>query len=173
MFRIIQESLGMKIFNVVCLKDPYLDLCLFILYMNDICYTSGLLKTVLFADDTTCFYSHKDVQTLCNIVNNELKEVCNWFKPHKLSLNAKIKIIIIIIIIIIFLGIRFQTNNINENYEIYLDGCKLARVEEANFLGIKIDESLIWKNKKQIDNVCKRCARIIGVQNDVKRFLAE
>ena len=56
-----------------------------ILYMND---TSGLLKTVLFADDTTCFYSHKDAQTLCN---NELKEICNWFKANKLSLNAKKK----------------------------------------------------------------------------------
>ena len=40
-----------------------------------------------------------------------------------------------------FLGTRFQINNINENYEIYLDGCKLARVEEAKFLGITIDEN--------------------------------
>ena len=32
---------------------------LFILYMNDICHTSKLLNTILFADDTTCFYSHK------------------------------------------------------------------------------------------------------------------
>ena len=81
---IIQESLGMRIFDVVCLKDPYLDLC----FLNDICYTSGLLKTILFADDTTCFYSHKDVQTLCNIVS-ELKEVYNWFKANMWSLNAK------------------------------------------------------------------------------------
>ena len=56
-----------------------------------------------------------------------------------------------------FLVTHFQTNNINENYEIYLDGCKLARVEEAKFLGITIDENLTWK--KQIDDVCKRCAR--------------
>ena len=78
----------MKIFNVVCLKDPYLDRYFFILYMNDICYTSGLLKTILFADDTTYFYSHKDVQILFNIVKNELKEVCNWCKANKLSLNV-------------------------------------------------------------------------------------
>ena len=113
---------------------------LFNLYMNDISYTSGFLKTILFADDTTCFYSHKDVQTLCNIVNNELKEVCNWFKANKLSLNAKKTNLM-------FLGTRFQTNNMNENFEIYLDGCKLARVEEAKFLGITIDENLTWKNK--------------------------
>ena len=32
---------------------------LFIVYMNDICYTFGLLKTILFADDTTCFIHTK------------------------------------------------------------------------------------------------------------------
>ena len=46
-----------------------------------------------------------------------------------------------------FLGTRFQTNNISVNYEIDLDGCKLARVEEAKFLGITIDENLTSKNK--------------------------
>ena len=61
---------------------------LFILYMNDICYTSKLLNTILFADDTTVFYSHKNLPVLCDIMNNELKEVCNWFKANKLSLNA-------------------------------------------------------------------------------------
>ena len=69
---------------------------------------------------------------------------------------------------------HFQTNNINENYEIYLDGCKLARVEEAKFLGITIDENLTWK--KQIDDVCKRCARNswnIGILNKGTRFLPE
>ena len=39
------------------------------------------------------------------------------------------------------------------------DGCKLSRVEDAKFLGITIDEILTWK--KQIDNVCKLCARNI------------
>ena len=137
---------------------------LFILYMNDICYTSKLLKTILFADDTTCFYSHKDVKTLCETVNSELKEVCNWFKANKLSLNAKKTNLM-------FLGTRFQTKNIDDRFDIYLDGCKLSRVEEPKFLGITIDENLSWK--KQIDNVCKLCARNSGVLNKVKRFLPE
>ena len=136
---------------------------LFILYMNDICYTSKLLKTILFADDTTCFYSHKNVKT-CETVNSELKEVCNWFKANKLSLNAKKTNLM-------FLGTRFQSKNIDDRFDIYLDGCKLSRVEEAKFLGITIDENLSWK--KQIDNVCKLCARNSGVLNKVKRFLPE
>ena len=67
---------------------------------------------------------------------------------------------------LMFLGTHFQTNNINENYEIYLEGCKLARVEKAKFLGITIDENLTWKKN---NNVCKQCARNIGVLNKFER----
>ena len=70
-----------------------------------------------------------------------------------------------------FLGTRFQTNNIGDDNSIYLDGCKLSRVEDAKFQGITIGENLTWK--KQIDNVCKLCARNIGVLNKVKTFLPE
>ena len=39
--------------------------CLFILYINDICNASSILKFILFADDTNVFYSGVDIQTLC------------------------------------------------------------------------------------------------------------
>ena len=75
--------------------------------MNDIFCTSNLLKTILFADDTTCFYSHKDIDMLCKIVNIELREVCNWFKAKKLSLNAQKTNLM-------FIGTRFQTEKIDD-----------------------------------------------------------
>ena len=56
--------------------------------MNDICFTSKLLRYILFADDTTVFYSNNDIDVLYKTVNSELQEVCNWFKCNKLSLNA-------------------------------------------------------------------------------------
>lgn len=103
--------------------------------MNDISNISENLKTILFADDTTVFSSHKDIGTLCSTMNNELKEVCNWFKANKLSLNAKKTNLM-------FLATRFQTRNIGEKYNISLDSCKLTRTKEAKFLGITIDENL-------------------------------
>ena len=72
------------------------------------------------------------MKILCETLNNELKEVCNWFKANKLSLNARKTNLM-------FLGTRFQTNNIGDDSSIYLDGCKLSRVEDAKFLGITID----------------------------------
>ena len=72
---------------------------------------------------------------------------------------------------LMFLGTCFQTKNIDDSFDIYLDGCKLSRVEDAKFLVITKDENLSWK--KQIDHVCKLCARNSGVLNKVKRFLPE
>ena len=57
--------------------------------MNDISYTPSFLNTILFADDTSVFYSLEDMSVLCHIVNGETKEVSNWFKAHILSLSAK------------------------------------------------------------------------------------
>ena len=48
---------------------------LFILYVNDIIYTSNVLDCVLFADDTTILYSHKDMNSKINIINEALKIV--------------------------------------------------------------------------------------------------
>ena len=42
----------------------------------------------MFADDTNLFYSHNDIKTLFKTVNNELKNIHEWFKANKLSINA-------------------------------------------------------------------------------------
>ena len=152
--------------NVTCgvPQGSILGPLLFILYMNDISYTSSLLNTILFADDTTVFYSHEDMSILCRTVNSEIKEVSNWFKANKLSLNAKKTNLM-------YLGTCMQTKKMagNNNYDIYLDGCKLKRVHEAKFLGITIDENFTFK--KHVENVCKLCSRNIGVLSKVKGFL--
>ena len=52
--------------NVVCgvPQGSILGPKLFILYINDICNTSSLLKFILFADDTTIFWSGRDLTEL-------------------------------------------------------------------------------------------------------------
>ena len=37
---------------------------LFLLFINDLCNVSNLLKSVLFADDTNMFYSNENVEVL-------------------------------------------------------------------------------------------------------------
>ena len=61
---------------------------LFILYINDICNVSSILKLILFADDTNIFYSGKDVNNICHIMTKELRKINVWFMVNKLSLNV-------------------------------------------------------------------------------------
>ena len=58
------------------------------MYINDIVNTSNMLQFILFADDTAILFSDKDISSKVDLMNTELKEVTNWFKTNKLSVNA-------------------------------------------------------------------------------------
>ena len=64
---------------------------LFLIFVNDLHKVTKYLDPIMFADDTNLFYSHKNIKTLFQIVNSELKHVNEWFLADKLSLNAKKK----------------------------------------------------------------------------------
>ena len=57
----------------------------FLLFKNGICKLSNLLKFVLFAEDTTIFYSNENVEVLQGTLNRELAKLLVWFSINKLS----------------------------------------------------------------------------------------
>ena len=144
---------------------------LFILYVNDITTTTSLLDVILFADDTTLLYSHPDIPSKINLINNELRETSNWFKANKLSVNASKTNYMM-------LGTSHMTNKYTDvnkycdandtdnatnersskqKINVILDSVSLKRVESTKFLGIIIDENLTWK--KHIDVISKTISR--------------
>jgi len=62
---------------------------LFIIYINDITFASKIADLIMFADDTNLFYSHVNLDVLCNVINNDLCKISTWFKLNKLSINIK------------------------------------------------------------------------------------
>ena len=60
---------------------------LFLLYINDIVNCSKVFKFILFADDSTLYVSHKSLDSLITIVNEELENVRKWIISNKLTLN--------------------------------------------------------------------------------------
>ena len=130
---------------------------LFILYVNDITFTSNVLDFILFADDTTILYSHKDINSQVNVVNGELKEVSNWFKANKLSVNASKTNYMIF---------HMTSVKVRKDLNVSLNNTTLERVQYTKFLGDLIDECLTWK--QHIDCVSKTVSRNIGVMNKLK-----
>ena len=135
---------------------------LFILYINDIVNTSNMLQFILFADDTTILFSDKDISSKIDLINTELKEVTNWFKTNKLSVNASKTNFMI-------MGTTHQTSKPKNNIKVILDNVELSRVNKTKFLGVLIDENLTWKD--HIDAISKTMSRNIGIINKLKHFV--
>ena len=62
---------------------------LFILYVNDMCNVSSIVKSILFADDTNLFLVGDDLKEVCETMSFELDKLSRWFQANKyLSLNV-------------------------------------------------------------------------------------
>ena len=61
---------------------------LFLFYINDLANVSYHCSSILFADDTNVFNTGKDIDVLCNQINEDLQAIQEWLNCNKLSLNV-------------------------------------------------------------------------------------
>ena len=73
--------------NISVLQGSILGVILFIIFINDLQYASLIALAVIFADDNSSLFAHKDINELNRIVNEELEKICNWYKANKLALH--------------------------------------------------------------------------------------
>ena len=130
---------------------------LFLLYINDIVYSSNVLKFTLFADDTSLFYSHKNAQQATKILNDELEKISEWLAANELSLNVgKSKLLVF-------------NNKKKVKIDIILNGQSLQEVDHAKYLGILIDNKLSWSY--QINAVKLKISRGLGLQAKIRHYV--
>ena len=61
---------------------------LFLLYVNDLKKGSNILDPIMFAKKTNLFFTHQYLRYIFQIVNQELKNINQWFISNKLSPNT-------------------------------------------------------------------------------------
>ena len=61
----------------------------FILYINDLPKASKLTELLLFAEDTSIFFSQSNPNYLENVLNNKLLNIDVWLRCNKLLVNIK------------------------------------------------------------------------------------
>ena len=111
---------------------------LFNIFINDLVRSSYLLEFIIFADDTNLFLSSSNVTQLFFTANQELQKVARWFTLNHLELNLEKTNYILFR----RRQLREPTNQIN----LTIDGCNISKTNCTRFLGVLIDENLIWKN---------------------------
>ena len=135
---------------------------LFLIFVNDL-KKSTSLDPIMFADDTNLFYSHKNIKSLFETVNNELANISTWFQSNKLSLNAnKTKYI--------FFHKQRESENIPLKLPVLkIDNIEIKREQSLKFLGVLIDENLTWKN--HIELLQNKISTNIGVLFKASKLL--
>ena len=110
---------------------------LFLIYINDLPLASKSAAAILFADDTNTLYTGKNYHELVVNVSIDLKILSDWFKCNKLALNeTKTNLMIF----------HRKNNKPPENLTVTLNGITLDRVVTTKFLGVLIQENLLWEN---------------------------
>ena len=105
--------------------------------ISDLVNSSELIELLLFAFDSSIFYSHSNPNTLESILNKELKNIEFWLRCNKLSVNVKKTTDVI-------LKPR-QKKWCNHNFSISLGGQLLTQTNVNYFLGHILTSTLLGK----------------------------
>ena len=90
-------------------------------------------------------------------MNLDLKNLSQWLKTNKLSLSfTKTELIIF----------PSSSKKIDHNLKFKLDGKRLTPTSTVNYLGVLLDDNLLWS--KQINHVTTKLKQAIGILSTLR-----
>lgn len=119
---------------------------LFLIYINDICYSCENLNIDLYADDSTIFESDFKLLTIQRKLQNNINQILKWCTLNNMALHPnKTKCMI--------LGSKQRVKSIEE-LSLQINDTFIENVIVQKILGVFIDNTLSWQT--HIDFVCRR-----------------
>lgn len=135
---------------------------LFLLYINDLNNAIHYSTISHFADDTSLFHSNKSLKSMTKKVNLDLKSLCHWLSANKISLNAdKTE----------FILFRHKRKVINFEVKLKLNGKRLIQSSVINFLGVFVDENLLWW--KQVEFISNKLRKANGALCKLRHYVSK
>lgn len=108
---------------------------LFLIYINDMSssLTSGISKSVLYADDTNVLFAHRNPHVLQDLAQSDINNVVSFFHSNLLTINESKSNLI-----------NFSSRSTDSCVELSVNNSNLISVESTKFLGVVIDSRLNW-----------------------------
>ena len=134
---------------------------LFLVYINDLHKAIKFSKTRHFADDTNLLIENKTLKQLNKQLNYDLRQLCNWLKANKISLNcSKTELILF----------RHPNKPINYDLKVKINGTKLMPSTFVKYLGINLDSHLNWSY--QVDCLAPKLTRAAGMLSKIRHYVS-
>ena len=135
-----------------------LEPLLFLLYINDISNYSHKFSFRIFADDTSVFYSCKNINDLKTVMNEKIQALLQS-KPYcainKVSVNFKKTNFIIV------------WSPKTKNIKIHLKN--ITQANHVKYLGVYLDEYFSWEH--QIKHINIKVNKNIGIINKLRHYV--
>ena len=161
-------SSGLDDINCRVTQGSCLGLLLFLAYINDLPFSLQSSQVTMYAVDTTLSHSSKNIVGLSENLNRDLYNLKQWLQGNKLSLNL-IKTQAMVV------GSRPNLKKISDKRAqpptCVIDGSQIEIVEKAKYLGVQLDQHLIWD--EHVRFLCAKVSRALGFLKYAKKLLPQ
>lgn len=135
---------------------------LFLIYINDLPYSSTKLSFIMFADDTTLscttkqFDANNNTSNIEKALNLELSHIYDWLRINKLQLNiSKTKFMLF-----------HSKKKVVPSLKLQFGESDIVQVHTHIFLGLVLDSNLCWK--PHINMISNKLSKTVGILNILK-----
>ena len=132
---------------------------LFLLYINGLRYCLKY-TTASHLHDTCLTYASSNLKTIESNFNFDLKNLNEWLRASRISLNIKKTKLLII-------HSKFNRNNFD--ISIKMQGVKLKPTDQVKYLCLLIDHTLSWDN--HINELNIRLSKANGIHSKLQHFV--
>ena len=108
---------------------------IYLIFTNDMAIHLENCNSIMFADDTTLYHTHKSLSYLKWCLQEDLKSLIDWFRANKLTLNYDKTACVL-----------FKKNGDKSEISLNIGNIYITSVKEMKFLGLWLDCHLNWSS---------------------------